>query len=257
LHTRPVRDGHRRDMVPVMARYGSRRGVLPLLGRTAHHLHAVRSWVPTTVFAAAMFVPASDAAEIRPQDLEFNVVREGVVVGHHRITFRQDDEQGDERLLVRSELKIEVKLLLFTAYRYQQTRSEVWRGREIIALDSVTDDDGTPYSIEGQAGPDGIKVTSGRKSWTLPVNSVPASYWNVSMVTAKGPLIDAQSGRVLDARVSKIGEETIEAGGKKIIATHYRLGVERPRDIWYDAHGRWVKMRATGRDGSVAEWVLK
>jgi hypothetical protein len=198
-------------------------------------------------------VPVADAAQIRPQDLEFSVVREGVVVGHHRITFRQDDE----RLIVRSELKIEVKLLFLTVYRYQQTRSEVWRGREIIALDSVTDDDGTTYNIEGQAGADGIKVTSGRKSWTLPPNSVPASYWNVSMVTAKGPLIDAQSGRILDARISKIGEEIIKAGDKEIVATHYRLGAERPRDIWYDAHGRWVKMRAIGSDGSVAEWVLK
>jgi hypothetical protein len=203
--------------------------------------------------AAAIFVPAPDAAQLRPQDLEFNIVREGVVVGQHRVTFHQDNE----RLVVRSELKIEVKVLSVTAYRYQQTRSEVWRGPKLIALASVADDDGTPYNIKGQAGPDGIRVTSGGKSWTLPADSVPASYWNVSMVTAKGPLIDAQSGRILDAKVSKIGEETIEAGGKEIVATHYRLGAERPRDIWYDTHGRWVKMRATGSDGSVAEWVLK
>jgi hypothetical protein len=79
----------------------------------------------------------------------------------------------------------------------------------------------------------------------------------MSMVTAKAPLIDAQSGTILDAKVAKIGEETIKAGGKEIAAMHYRLGAERPRDIWYDAHGRWVKMRITGEDGSVIEWVLK
>jgi uncharacterized protein DUF6134 len=76
------------------------------------------------------------------------------------------------------------------------------------------------------------------------------------MVTAKGPLIDGQSGRILDAKVVKIGEE-VKVNGKTIVATRYRLGAEQPRDVWYDAHGRWVKMRVTGRDGSVAEWVLK
>ena len=55
----------------------------------------------------------------------------------------------------------------------------------------------------------------------------------------------------------KVGQETIKAGGKGIAATHYRLQSERPRDVWYDASGRWVKMRTIGRDGSLAEWVLK
>ncbi|HEV8573555.1 MAG TPA: DUF6134 family protein [Dehalococcoidia bacterium] len=70
-------------------------------------------------------------------------MREGVVVGQHRVTFQQDNE----RLVVRSELKIEVKVLSVTAYRYQQTRSEVWRGPKLIALASVADDDGTPYGL--------------------------------------------------------------------------------------------------------------
>jgi len=39
--------------------------------------------------------------------------------------------------------------------------------------------------------------------------------------------------------------------------THYRLAANRPRDVWCDAGGHWVKMRAISRDGSVAEWVLK
>jgi hypothetical protein len=49
----------------------------------------------------------------------------------------------------------------------------------------------------------------------LPTDSVPASYWDVPTVTAKGcPLIDDQSGRILDAALTKIGQEKITAGGK-------------------------------------------
>jgi hypothetical protein len=219
------------------------------------HQHTIHLWaLVTLVVAATMFMPVAGAEQPVPQDLEFKIVRDGDDVGHHRITFRKDAE----KLVVRSDLKIEVKLLAFIVYHYEQTRSEVWRERKLVALASVANDDGTFYDIKGQAGPNGLRVTSHGKSWTLPADSVPASYWNVSMVTAKGrPLIDAQSGTILDATVKKIGPERITAGGREIVAMHYRLGTERPRDLWYDAQGRWVKMRAKGSDGSVAEWVLE
>ena len=214
------------------------------------------------VFAAscllgiAMSVPASDAAQAvaqTPQTLEFDIAHEGNVVGHHRISFHRE---GD-KLAVHSELKIEVDVLFLSVYRYQQTRDEVWRDGKLIALASTADDDGTPHNINGQAGPDGIRMTSGRENWMLPPNSVQASFWNVSMVTEKGPLVDSLTGRILHYGVVKLGQETVRAGGRDIVATHYRLETTRPRDVWYDASGRWVKMRAIARDGSTAEWVMK
>jgi Domain of unknown function (DUF6134) len=203
------------------------------------------------VLAAA--VPTS-TARAAPQTLDFDIAHGGYVVGHQRVTFRQD---GD-KLVVHSELTIEVKVLFFVAYRYEQTRDEVWRNDKLIALASKADDDGTPHNISGAAASDGkLKVTSGKDSWTLPAESVPASYWNVSMVTAKGPLVDSLTGKILPQRVVKLGQETVRAGGRDVVATHYRLEAKRQRDVWYDAAGRWVKMRAVARDGSIAEWVLK
>src|SRR5882724_8177491 len=201
-----------------------------LLGGLRQHRRSLHLWaLAAPIMAAAMLVSAAVAEQPVPQDLEFKIVREGDDIGHHRITFRKDAE----KLVVRSDLKL-------------------------VALTSVANDDGTFYDIKGQAGPNGLRVTSRGKSWTLPADSVPASYWNVSMVTTRSsPLIDAQSGTILDATVKKIGQERIWAGGKEVVATHYRLGTKRPRDLWYDAQGRWVKMRAKGSDGSVAEWVLE
>jgi Family of unknown function (DUF6134) len=231
------------------------RRALDLASRIKVHRHPSHSRVLAAAFlvASAIFLPGSQAGQ-PPPELDFKIVRDGDVVGHHRLTFRQD---GDT-LVVRSDLKIEVTVLFATAYRYEQTRSEVWRNSKLVAMQSVANDDGTHYDIKGQAGPGGLTVTSQGKSWTVPADSVPASYWNVSMVTAKDrPLIDAQSGTVLNAGVRKIGPEKINVRGRDIVATHYRLGASQPRDVWYDAQGMWVKMRAKGKDGSVAEWVLK
>jgi hypothetical protein len=205
------------------------------------------------LLCTAIAAPVSAAAEGAQHTLEFDIARKGDIVGHHRISFRQE---GDT-LVVHSELKIELKVLSLTVYRYQQTREEIWRGGKLIALTSRADDDGTPHDIKGQAGPDGLSMSSGKDRWTLPRDSVPASFWNVSMVTEKGPLVDSLTGRILHIWIVKLGQEKIRAGGRDIVATHYRLEAKRPRDVWYDASGHLVKMRAIARDGSAAEWVLK
>ena len=224
------------------------------IARQGCRIHSAALLLALFLGPVAAAVPASATTQSVPQTLDFDIAHEGDVVGHHRVTFRQD---GDE-LIVHSELKIEVEVLSLTVYRYQQTREEVWRNGKLIALASTADDDGTPHDIKGAAAPDGeIKVTSGTDSWTLPAESVPASFWNVSMVTAKGPLVDSLSGKILQQRVVKLGQETVRVGGRDIVATHYRLEAKRPRDVWYDASGRWVKMLVVARDGSVAEWVLK
>ena len=219
---------------------------------------ALHSKFAATALAAlllgALAAPAAAGTQPVPQTLEFDIARDGDIVGHHRISFRGE---GD-RLVVHSDLKIEVEALSFTVYRYQQTREEVWRNGKLVALVATADDDGTPHDIKGAAAPNGaLRMSSGQEQWTLPPESVPASFWNQSMVTQRGPLVDSLTGRITPQRVVKVGQETVRAGGRDVVATHYRLEGKRPRDVWYDAGGRWVKMRAVGRDGSVAEWVLK
>jgi uncharacterized protein DUF6134 len=205
------------------------------------------------LFAWMASVSRSDSPPAVPQELHFDIVRKGAVVGHHQISFRR----YGENLQVHSDLKINVRMLFFTVYHYKQTREEVWRGGKLIALASKADDNGTPYDIKGDAGPNGMKITSGKLTWLLPSDSVPASYWNMSTVTGAGPLVDAQSGRVIDVKPLRIGDEKMMVGGKQVLATHYRIVAETPRDVWYDASGRWVKLRMSGEDGSVIEWVLK
>jgi hypothetical protein len=91
------------------------------------------------LLAGMLSISGSEAASALPQNLQFDIVREGAVVGHHQITFRRD---GD-KLVVHSAIKIKVKMLFFTVYRYKQTREEVWRNDKLIALVSQADDDGT------------------------------------------------------------------------------------------------------------------
>jgi uncharacterized protein DUF6134 len=149
------------------------------MARSSPFVSLPSKFVASALLAAALFLlgalaaPASAGTQPVPQTLEFDIARDGDIVGHHRISFRGE---GD-RLIVHSDLKIEVEALSFTVYRYQQTREEVWRNGKLVALAASADDDGTPHDIKGAAAPNGaLRMSSGQDQWTLPPESVPASY---------------------------------------------------------------------------------
>lgn len=195
---------------------------------------------------------AAAAADALPCNLDFAVVRDGDVIGHHRVSCTA---QGG-KLVVGIDVAIKVDVLFVTAFRYEQQREETWQGGRLVTFTSKTNDDGTLHDIAGEAVAEGIKVTAGKESWVVPLDSLPTSYWNVEMVK-RGPLLDTIGGRLLKTTVAPAGDETIQAGGRRITATHYVLTGDLPRELWYDAEGHWVKMRTKGRDGSTVEWILK
>jgi len=97
---------------------------------------------------------------------------------------------------------------------------------------------------------------SGGTNPSAPADAMPNSYWHSDMVR-RPELLDTIDGTMLAVSFTDAGAETIEAGGRKLAARRYLMGGKRPRELWYDDAGRWVKMRTTGSDGSVVEWLLK
>jgi uncharacterized protein DUF6134 len=195
---------------------------------------------------------AGAAADALPRNLDFDVMRNGDIIGHHRVSFRADRDE----LVVDIDVAIKVDVLFVTVFRYEQQREEVWRAGRLVAFTSKTNDDGSLHDIAGEAGPDGLKITAGKQSWTAPLDSLPTSYWN-SEIVKRGPLLDTIGGKLLKTTLKAAGEETVQAGRGQVTATHYVLEGDLPRELWYDAEGRWVKMRTKGSDGSTVEWILK
>ncbi|ACI98027.1 DUF6134 family protein [Rhodospirillum centenum] len=196
--------------------------------------------------AAAATVPAAGR-------LAFSVFRNGdSTMGWHRLDFHRD---GD-RLVVEKEIRFEVKVAFFTAYRYVHTNREVWQGDRLVALETSTDDDGRRHWVRGRATPEGFAVESSRGALLAPADVVPTSYWNIRTVGTTR-LLDTQRGVLMDVRVEPLGAEPVAAAGSVVEARHFRLHFlsNRPGatdfvDIWYDDADAWVKLafRAKGQD---------
>jgi len=206
------------------------------------------------LLAAALPQARPAAAPAMPPTLDYDIVRRGEVIGHQHITFRSEAD----KTLMHSQIDIKVSMLLVTLFHYEQTRDETWAGDRLVSLTAKTDDDGQKCDLRVSATASGFEASSGKESWAIPSGAIPLSYWHISMVSGAGPLFDSACGKVMSAKVVKVGDETVPARRDQVTATHYRIeDPARQRDVWYDANQVLVRTSVVGKDGSAAIWILK
>ena len=186
---------------------------------------------------AAQPVPATDR-------LGFDIMRKGSSLGSHVVDFAT---QGS-RLAVQVEVKLIYKLLGITLYHYAHHCTEVWDSGQIVALDSRTDDNGTPCRLTARREAAGLVIeATGIQRYTAPANALPATHWNQRELD--GPWINTQNGKLLRPHVAPAGAETIPAaGGRTLNARRFDLSGDVQMVMWYDRIG-WAGLSFT-RGGS-------
>lgn len=208
----------------------SRRHSLSLLGGLVLLPQAARAAVPQT------------------GRIDFEVFRDGDLIGHHRLRF---DEEGG-RLHVDIEIKLDVTFAFITAYRYRHRNQEVWDGDRLISLNTRTDDNGDQYRVSAQAKGDQLIVEGSAGRLELPGDTLPTSYWHEQMVERR-EWLDTQKGQLLRSDVRRRGVETVRSRGDELEAARYELRGDLDCDLWY-RDGHWEKLRFS-ISGSTIDYV--
>ncbi len=196
-----------------------------------------------TVFAAS--IPDTNR-------IAFRVMRDEVDIGSHELRFRRDGERLDVDIAI----DLKVTFLGVALYRYSHRARETWQDGRLTALETVTDDNGTPYRIVGRASDGGFIVSAGGKEAVFPADAFPSSHWNRAWLDGK-PLINTQKGEKIAFTVADRGEETVTTAGGSLPARRFAIAGDLRKDIWFDAAGRWVKTRFDAPDGSSIFYVLQ
>ncbi len=164
-------------------------------------------------------------------------------IGTHVLNFRCD---GD-KLIVETEVDVEVKILFITAYERRAHYREVWQDDRLIAYEAKTDDNGDLYETTAKVDGDEMIVDGVDAAVRVPLDTVSSHPWNVKAV--ERPLIFGQrDGRLRKVEVEPAGWETLKIAGEKRDARKYIVRGDLERELFYDADGTWLQWRLE-RDG--------
>lgn len=195
---------------------------------------------------AAFAIPALATP---PRNLTFDVLRKGESIGTHAIAFR---EEGG-RLEVEVTIKLEVKLLFVTVFRYDHVNHETWESGRLVRIVTHTDDDGAAHAVRGEAGAGGFRVNAPPPGYVTAVDVMPTSWWNAQTVR-RAELLNSQKGELLRVKILPGPEEAVATAAGDVPARRYLVTGDADLELWYDRDGRLAKIRFKGGDGTPIEY---
>ena len=180
--------------------------------------------------------------------LDYVINRNGDPIGTHVITFKR--EKGN--LLVDTQVKVAVRMLFVTVYRYEKSARETWRDGRVTAYQADTDDNGDPIKGRVVLTSEGLVAKGPKGKAIVPPGTMISGYWNMATVKQTA-LIDSKDVTLVPIKVMGGKAVRITIGAQTFETHHYRITGELARELWYDADGLLVKMRAIGSDGSIID----
>jgi hypothetical protein len=189
----------------------------------------------------ALLAPAgaearADESEVR----DFTVLVDGKRAGDAHMNLSR---QEDGTTTVNWDTDITVTVFFFT-YRYTYRGQEVWKDGRLQSLESSCNDDGKRFVVSAAAEGKDLRVRVNSQERLTRGDVWLTSYWeqpDAKVVNQVVPLLDADTGRDLDARVQFLGTEQRGVAGQTLSINHYRLTGKVQTDLWYDPSGRLVR----------------
>ncbi len=199
------------------------------------------------ILAAAAFLLAWSAAraEPAPEVMRYVINRDGDQIG----TYRLELKRSGPETAVSFDTHVQVKIAFVTVYRFEQKGSERWVDGKLVALETTTDDNGTPHKVSVTRKGNALAVEADGKTTQIDGSMLPFSLWNASLVKQSSAL-DTQKGETMKIKVTDGGMDNVTVLGKHTKAHHYTIKSSFSQEVWYDDKGNLVQALMVASDGS-------
>ena len=184
------------------------------------------------IFALILFTPVAAESFVgvpKSGALDYVVMRNGVSIGRFSFRFRLDGE----KLKVAIDSKIEYRLFFIRVYYHLHQSKEIWRGNRLIAMKSVTDDNGEEKNLYVSENKNGLEISGPKGETQVSAETPPASFWNV-LALESPKMIGTISGGIEIIKSEFIGDEAIDIRGRPVKTKHYRMTGDIKRDLWFN-----------------------
>lgn len=210
------------------------------------------------LISSLFFATQTQAADLSVIDLygdrlEFNVLRDGSVIGEHITRFSQEDNN----LLVMSRTKLEVSILFVPVYSFDYKSKEIWSGKELHSLNVSVSDNGKPKNFRASREDNILKVENDGMNYAIEGPAYTTNHWASNVVT-QDKVINTLTGNINNVLIEAKGKETIKTASGNLEAIRYNYtGDLQDTSVWYDEFGRWVKLQFQAEDGSIITYECK
>jgi hypothetical protein len=195
---------------------------------------------------------AGNVSATENREWSFRVLLDGKDVGNQHFVVTNED--GRTRLETQADFK--VKFLFATVYRYMHQNVETWEGDCLTEIQSTTDMNGIPYSVNGQQRDGFFEVVGDGQAEMLPECVMSFAYWNPSFLE-HGKLLNSQNGEYLDVEISSPEPDFRTIRGKKVPALKYRLSArELDLQLWYSTDNQWIALESKTKGNRVLSYEL-
>lgn len=193
--------------------------------------------------AGLLLAPTSLANTDVPEDIIFEVLRNGSRFGEHSVRFDRDGEE----LLATTQIELQVNIGPFTVFRYEHEALETWRGDDLLSISARTLKDGEWTRFDYDRAQPGL----------APVLEayLPSTHWR-SYDPETQRILNTETGEPLDVIVEELGWETIETANGSVEARRVRMVSDLTVDLWYDASGNWVGCEFQAR-GQTVQYIRR
>lgn len=178
--------------------------------------------------------------------IEFDIYRNDNHIGKHIFSFKKEGKN----LEVESEINFEIKKVGVVLYKYHVKGTEYYKDGKLIKFNSKTRQNKKEKFVNLNLENDVFIIDGSSYKGKASTDFVIGTWWNHSIVKAKSQ-ISAVSGRIIDQKVTFLGEEEINVNNKTYKTLHFNFSSTDTKlskdkklntDIWYDKSTlNWIK----------------
>ena len=151
--------------------------------------------------------------------LTFDVFLDDRAIGYQR--FELSPAGDGTRIETQAEFK--VKLLRITAFAYDHSNTELWRGGCLQSIDSRTDSNGKKYMVSGRARGDLFVVATNDGESRLGDCVASFAYWDRDVLLQRQRLLNSQTGEYMPVRIDSLGLDRVRIGQRDVAVARYAL----------------------------------
>ena len=197
------------------------------------------------MYLAVIFAFLSGIGSACAADAEsriFRVTVDGKNAGTYTMSISAEKD-GVITMTGQAEIKVKYVGGLYT-YRYSYYGEETWKDGRLHKFASRCNDDGKEFEVSAASDGKELRLKANGKETKSHVDSWLTSYWRLpGAAVRKGELalIDADTGRLMTAKMELVANEKLTIVGQEMACTHYRVSGGAQADLWFDAAERLVR----------------